>query len=438
MTGSGPEARIEEAGGGAGGVPDERQSSWRLLTSRNFGPYFLAGLVSNCGTWVHNVAQAVLMYRLTESAFLVGVVNFSQFAAVVLLASLTGNAADRFDRRRLLIATQAAAFLVTLGLAVTVALDAATPLLLVVFAFGIGVTVAFAHPAQQALLPALVPKADLAAAVALNSVTFTMARALGALGAAVLIARSEIAVTFALNSLTYVVMIGGLLVIRPLRGGPAQGGRTQLRETARTVGRDPAFAALFLVLVAAAVTVDPVSTLAPAFAQRIYGAPDALAGYLVGAFGAGAALAAAFVTRRATVSFRWLAATLVLMIAGMLGFSLSTSPVLGCIFLAIAGFGFLAGVTAATTMIHLRAEDGQRGRLMSLRSVAFIGPRPLASLADGALAETVGLRAATVGMSVPAVLAVAWLVWFGRPARAGPTAPDPVPTSHPARGERHA
>src|SRR5437868_326848 len=99
-------------------APPATTPTWRLLGNRNFGPYFAGNLLSNCGTWFQNLAQSILVYRLTNSILLVGVVNFAQFAGVFVLSPWSGRAADHFDRRKLLVVTQIAAFGVTAGMAV--------------------------------------------------------------------------------------------------------------------------------------------------------------------------------------------------------------------------------------------------------------------------------------------------------------------------------
>src|SRR5688572_26216546 len=161
-------------------------ASWRVLLHRNFGPYFLGNFLSNCGTWFQTLAQSILVFRLTHSTFWLGLVNFSQFIGVFLLAPWAGSAADRFDRRRLLLVTQGVAIVVTAGLAVLAAVDAVNAPVVIAFALVLGLSTAFAIPTLQALVPSLVSRVELPAAVAMNSVTFTLARAVGpALGAVV-------------------------------------------------------------------------------------------------------------------------------------------------------------------------------------------------------------------------------------------------------------
>ena len=126
------------------------------LRNRNFWPYFAGNLLSNCGTWFQNIAQAILVYRLTGSTFLVGVVNFAQFVGVFVLAPWAGSAADRFDRRRLVVVTQVVAAAVTALLAALQSAGLATTPVVIGLALVTGACVAFAIPAIQAMVPDLV------------------------------------------------------------------------------------------------------------------------------------------------------------------------------------------------------------------------------------------------------------------------------------------
>ncbi|MBV8690576.1 MAG: MFS transporter, partial [Actinobacteria bacterium] len=143
-------------------------NSLRLLRDRNFGPYLTGNLLSNCGTWFQNLAQSLLVYRLTKSTFMVGVVNFAQFIGMFALSPWSGSAADRFDRRRLLVVTQLGAVAVTGAMAVLSATGHATAGIVIALAVILGLTTAFAIPALMALIPLLVVPEDLGPAVALN------------------------------------------------------------------------------------------------------------------------------------------------------------------------------------------------------------------------------------------------------------------------------
>ena len=175
-------------------------SAWRVFRMRNFGPYFVGNALSASGGWFQNLASAIFVYQETHSALLLGVLNAFQFGPVLLLSPWTGQIADAFDRRRLLIWTQAIAACVTVTLAVLVWHGEATTWLVIGFAGVVGVVTAVSNPAQMALVGSLVPRDSLAQAVALNSMTFNLARAIGPAAAALVIAAFGIAPAFAINA----------------------------------------------------------------------------------------------------------------------------------------------------------------------------------------------------------------------------------------------
>jgi MFS family permease len=383
----------------------ERTSIARVLVLRNFLPYFTGNLLSNAGTWFQNIAAVLLVYRLTGSPFLVGVVNFSQFAAVIFLAPVAGSAADRFDRRRLVVVTQLAAAGLALLLAYLTATDRANPSAVVAVTLAIGATTAFTTPALQALVPSLVSRAELPSAIALVSVTFNLARALGPVAAVFVIANFGIATAFAVNALSFLALVAGLALVRPRALAPTTGARPRLRDSVALVRSRRALLAPLLVVAAVSLTSDPVNTLTPSFSTEIYGATDTFTGYLVGSFGVGAVAAAFTLIPRSTPSYRLIVLTLGLEAAGMAVFALSTNEVIALTSLFVAGFGFLGSIATATSMMHLALEDAHRGRVAALWSVSFQGSRPVGSLVDGTLATLAGIRVAGLVMCLPAIAA---------------------------------
>lgn len=375
----------------------------RVLLSRNFWPYFAGNLLSNSGTWFQSIAQVLLVYRLTGSSLWVGVVNFSQFAAVLVLAPLAGSAADRYDRGRIVVGAQLLATGLAGSLALVTAADAATVPVVIGVALALGVTTALATPALHAMVPSLVSRAELPAAIALNAVTFNLSRALGPVAGVFVIARFGIPTAFAMNSLSYLALAGAMLILRPhpQEARPA-GPSPRLRESFRLVRANPALFAPLLVVGVVSVTADPVNTLTPAFSTEIFGRPDTFTGVLVGAFGAGA-VTAAFVVGRRFPSYASIVVTLGLLSGGIAVFALSPNELVGVAGLLAGGFGFLASVTIATSLLQLEIEDSHRGRVMALWSLSFHGARPVASLVDGALASLLTVRAAGLVMALPAL-----------------------------------
>lgn len=376
----------------------------RLMRDRNFWPYFLGNASSASGTWFQNLAASLLVYRLTHSAFLLGVLSFCNFVPVLLLAPWTGSAADRFDRRRLLLVTQLGSTIVSLGLATLAWMGLASVWVVIACTVVLGIGSAFAAPASMALIGDLVPREQLGSAIALNSMTFNLARAVGPTLAAVSVRTLGVPASFAINAGSYLLLVLALLVVHPAPRRLALRGEARLRESLRLLRDQPRLLAFLLIVTAVGFASDPVNTESPAFAHA-FGRPDTDAGYLIGAFGGGAVLAAFLVAGRVTGSRGRMLVTLGLLGSGMVAYSLVPWISLGYVFLGVAGFGYLASSTAAASRLQLDVDEHQRGRIMALWSVAFFGLRPIASLADGAIAGAFGVRTAGVALAVPALAA---------------------------------
>jgi MFS family permease len=392
-------------------------AAWRVIRSRNFGPYFVGNAASASGTWFQNLAASILVFRLTHSPFLLGVLNFCQFVPVLILSPWAGSIADRLDRRRLLLVTQLVAAVLGGTLAALAFGGLATEWVVIGFTGGLGVTSAFATPAQLALIAALVEEEDVPQAVALNSMTFNLARAIGPASAAGVIAAAGIPWAFALNSCSYLLLVAGLLLVRPRREERSE--RGSLRESLGLLRANPKLAVALLIVMTAGFGSDPVNTESPAFAHA-FGYSDTWAGTIVACFGAGAVAAALLVAGRVAGSRRRMAVMLAALGIGILLFSITPWLPLAFVFLAVAGFGYLGSNTAATTRLALGVAPSQRGRIMALWSIAFLGLRPVASLADGALAGAFGVRAAGVVLALPALLGAAAALALRPTAVVGP------------------
>jgi MFS family permease len=404
-------------------VPDRAaagpSAAFGLIRYRNFGPYFLGNAASASGTWFQNLAASILVFRLTHSPFLLGVLNFANFVPVLVLAPWAGSVADRYDRRHVLLTTQ----VVSAGLSGMLAGLAwgglARVWVVIVFALGLGVMSAFSAPTSMALVGGLVPLEHLGSAVALNSMTFNLARAIGPVLAGVSVSTLGIPASFAINSASYLLLVLGVLVVRPAERIRASRTETRLRESLQLVRAQPELLALLLIVTAVGFGSDPVNTEAPAFA-RAFGRPDTEAGFIIGAFGAGAVAAAFLLAGRVTGSRRRMVLTLSMLGAGMVAFSVVRWLPVGFVLLAIAGFGYLASNASATSRLQLGVEERHRGRIMALWSVAFLGFRPAASLLDGAVAGAFGVRAAGVVLALPAFACAAAILVVPRLVRYRP------------------
>jgi MFS family permease len=381
-----------------------------LIFSRGFAPFFFGNLLSNCGTWFQNIAQVLLVFRATGSSFMVGAVGFAMFGSVIFLSPLAGSAADRFDRRRLLIVTQVTAAAFTTLLTIAAAADAAsTPVVLVLVA-AIGAANAIATPAMSAIVPQLVAPDQVPRAIALHSVTYNLARAIGPMVGAAVIARFGLVPAFGVNALSYLGLTVALLVLRPR---PHVVGATPLRpgftSGIRLVRSIPGLPRYLLAVVAIALTADPVATLAPALAIDVFDSSESFVGLMIAAFGCGAVAAAALSSMRREGLDARLRLRLATLGIGIGCMGLAPSPPVALIALAIAGYGYLGANSLATSSIQLRIDDSQRGRVMAMWSIAFLGTKPISAVISGSLAELLGARASAVAMCLPAVAVAMWL-----------------------------
>jgi MFS family permease len=394
-------------------------AAFALIRRRSFGPYFVGNALSASGTWFQNLAAALLIYRQTHSALLLGVLNFSQFLPILLLAPWAGGASDRFNRRRLLLLTQSVAIVLSGGLGLLAWRDLAPPAVVIADAVALGIVSAFSAPAQQAMIPQLVEQHEVPTAVALNSMTFNLARAIGPATAALAVEYLGIPAAFGLNALSYLVFIGALLMIGPQAQELADRSVSHLRASVDLLRRRPQLIVFLVIVAAVGFASDPVNTLAPAWANA-FGEKDTTAGYIIGVFGAGAVTAGLVVAGRVGGSRRRMFATLLLLGGGLVAFSLSPWLELALPFLFVAGFGYLASNTHATSRLQLGVDPWERGRIMALWSVAFLGLRPFASILDGAIAAAFGVRVAGIVLALPALGCAVWMAVRARSRGWGP------------------
>jgi len=337
-------------------------------------------------------------------------VNLAQFAGVLTLGSLAGVAADRFDRRRLLLVTQAASTVVSAALAGLAAADLVNVPVMMAAALLLGIAQTFSTPALLAMVPQLVPARILQPAVALNIVTMNVARAVGPVLGALVVDHLGVAAAFGLNSLSYLAVIAALLAVHTERlVRRVDEGRISLVATIRSLRARPQLATLFVVAVFISMAIDPVTTLSPKFATDVFHRSDTLVGWCVGAFGFGAVIAGVLVSRQPIVDDRLLAKRMVVLLAAFAVFA--STGVLGLALAALiaAGFAYIGTAAAALTRVQHETEATEHGRLMALWTMAFTGSRPIAGIIDGAVASATSVRVAAYVMLAPSVAGLALL-----------------------------
>jgi MFS family permease len=390
------------------------RTSWQLLADPVFGPFFAGKALSTAGIWVHNIVAAILAWELSGSAFVVGLVSVAQFGPQLVFAPLSGAMADRGDRRRQLITGRLIAASGSGGLALWIALvgveglPGAWPVVATALVVGVGFVVG--GPAMNALIPALVRPNELAAAVAVNSIPFTVARAAGPALGAVLATTLGPASAFALAAGTN-LLFALLLVPLPIRSRAdgAGAGDRRVRAGVRYLREDRGIGLLLLGVAAIGIGADPVITLTPSLAAEL-GAGTTLVGVFASSFGVGAGLTFVVLTRlRRRFALEGVAVRgLVLLATGTATAGLAPTVPLAITGFVIGGAGMTMSLTALSTLLQGRLPDALRGRVMALWSMAFLGSRPVAAAVNGAVADATAPVVAFLTVAVVvAVVAVA-------------------------------
>ena len=374
---------------------DRIAQTLRSLSYRNYRIYFVGQGLSLIGTWMQQVAMAWLVYRLTGSAWWLGIVGFTSRIPVLPLAPIGGVVADRWSRKRILYVTNTIAALQATTLAVLVMTGTVQVWHVVALSMVLGVVDAFDIPARQAWFIHMIDDpADVGNAIALNSTIFNAARLIGPSIAGLMIAATGEGQVFAVNALTYSSMLLALFFIRTNEGAQDRSQnvlRNLLEGFDWAWGFTPVRDVLLLMTLISFVAV-PFAVLMPVFATEVlHGGPQTL-GFLLAAQGVGALAAALFMAYRS--GFRGLgrliAFATAIFGAGLIGFGLSRSLWLSMPLLAIAGFGLLLQTASSNTFLQMIVGDALRGRIMSLYTLAFVGTLPLGSLFAGWLAEQIG------------------------------------------------
>jgi MFS family permease len=394
---------------------------FRALRHRNFRLFFTGQGLSVVGTWLQQVAMGWLTYRLTGSAWLLGVVAFCANVGILVFSHVAGVLADRVDRRRGLLVTQSLMLVQAVILAVLTATGVIATWHLIALALWLGTCTAFDLPMRQAMYVQFVEdRADLPNAIALNSFLVNCARVVGPALAGILLSITNEAICFALNALSFLAVIVAFLRMQwPVRTPTAlqAGWWSSWLEGARyATGLAPVRALLILVAVLAW-TISPYSSLMPVYAKDIFGGGPHTLGWLLSAAGAGALLSTGWLANRPTV--RGLAGIIVYAAAacgvGLAAFAYLRIYGLALVLMVIVGGGLILAAASTNTILQTIVEDRLRGRVASFYTLAFLGVAPLGNLATGALAGAIGVQLAFLINGIVALLG-AWWFWRELPA----------------------
>lgn len=370
--------------------------AFRSLSHRNYRLFFVGQGLSLIGTWMQSVAVSWLVFRLTHSEFILGLVAFAGQVPILFISPFAGVLGDRLERRRMLIAVLVLAMVQAFALAGLTLGGVIQVWHIGALAVVLGVSNAVEMPTRQAFLIQMIDnKADLGNAIALNSGIFNGSRLIGPAIAGILVATAGEGICFALNGLSYFAVLAALMMMKiPPRqpGSPGPGMFSEMRE---------GFAYLFgfrpirdLIVTVATISLVSMSfpVLLPIFAGRVLGGGSHTYGFLVAATGAGALSGVAFLAMRKSVLGlgRIISAALVVFGGGLIIFSFSRQAILSTAILVVVGFGMIATMASCNTMVQTLVDEDKRGRVMSFYVMAVVGTAPLGSILAGSVSSAIG------------------------------------------------
>ena len=356
------------------------------------------------------MAQSWLVYRLTGSPALLGLVSFAGQIPIFLLSPIAGYAADRLNRHRVVVATQSTSMLLALALAALTLTNRIQIWELFVLAALLGVVNAFDIPARQSFLVEMVGRGDLMNAIALNSSMFNGARIIGPAIAGILVAKIGEGWCFFANGISYVAVIWGLLLmkVKPFRPAPrSMSAWETIREGFQFVGRTVPIRTIVQLIAIVSFAGMPYTVLMPIFADRILHVGPQGLGLLMGATGVGALGGALLLASRTRLKgfMIWIPLSAAVFSLSLAIFAASGQMWLSCAMLFIAGFAVMIQVGASNTLIQSMVPDHLRGRAMSVYSMMYIGVGPFGAMAAGFAAGGFGARSTILAGSVVCLLA---------------------------------
>ncbi len=373
---------------------------FRSLSYRNYRLFFSGQSLSLIGTWMQRIAMPWVVYHLTGSAFLLGLISFAGQIPTFLLAPVAGVITDKYSKYRVLLITQIASLVQALILAILALAGVLGIWHLVILSIALGCINAFDVPSRHSFVIEMVEhKEDLGNAIALNSLMFNGARLIGPSIAGIMLASAGEGICFLINAISYLFVIGSLLMMKiPVRKEVVKTG-SMLREMKEgldyTFGFPP-IKHLLLLLSVVSLLGASYQVLMPVFAKEVLHGTSSTFGFLMGAAGFGALLGALYLASRTSIiklgrlipyASAFFGATLVL---------LSFTPVFYLsVFLMIGiGLGLMLHTAASNTVLQTITDDDKRGRVMSFYTMAIMGTAPFGSLLAGSLARLLGTRAA--------------------------------------------
>ena len=390
---------------------------FRAMKSRNYRLFFSGQSISLIGTWMTRIATSWLVYRMTDSAVLLGIVSFAGQIPTFFLGPIAGVWVDRWDRHRTMVVTQVLSLLQSLALAVLTLSGVIQLWEIILLALAQGFINSFDMPARQSFVIYMVEdREDLGNAIALNSSIVNAARLVGPAIAGVLIAKVGEGYCFLIDAISYIAVIISLVAMQitnvPVRasGHDVFG---EMKEGWQYVVRSVPIRSILLLLGLVSMVAMPYTVLMPVFASKVlHGGPHTL-GFLMASTGVGALIGSLTLALRKSVLGLGKRISIASALFGisLIGFALSHTLWLSLAFLAVTGFGMMQNMAASNTILQTIVDDEKRGRVMAFYSMAVQGMSPFGSLIAGFLAARAGAAETLV---LGGILCTAGSIWFAR------------------------
>ncbi|MBV6420082.1 MAG: Enterobactin exporter EntS [Ignavibacteriaceae bacterium] len=368
----------------------------RALRHKNYRLFFTGQSLSLIGTWMQSVALGWLVYRLTDSAFLLGLVSFASQIPTFVFASFAGVLADRYNRHKIIITTQSLAMIQAFILAYLTLSHSIEIWHIVALSLFSGLINAFDMPTRQSFVIDMVDdRNDLPNAIALNSSVFNSARLIGPTIAGFIISALGEGLCFLINAMSFFTVIIALLMMKiPPKENNHHKEKVikEVKEGIKYAYNFKPIRALLLLIGLVSLTGMPYTVLMPVFAKDILHGDANTLGFLFGAVGTGAVVGAIYLASRKSVVGlgRWIAIATTIFSLGLLFFSFSRNIYLSVGLMLFTGFGMMMQMASTNTLLQTLVDDDKRGRIMSLYVMAFMGTAPFGSFMAGSLASTIG------------------------------------------------
>lgn len=396
------------------------------LAYKNFRLFWFGQIVSLTGSWMHSTAQGWLVLKLTDSPFYLGLVGTAGGLSILLFSLAGGVAADRFQKKNILLTTQIMFTLLSLTLAILITTGVINVWYILLLAFSIGLVGAFDLPAKQSFILEMVEKESVLNAVALNSVAFNGARIIGPAIAGFIIGSFGLAVCFYINALTFIALILSLLKMR-FDAEPAPSTKkhfnieeldgksliSDLKEGIRYILNEPKICTIIILVAITSLFGFPYITFLPVYARDILQTGPAGLGILMSSAGAGAFTGAISLALRKDFKRKGLlfAVSGITFPVALLIFSHSTLPPLSYVMLFLVGLGAVSQLATANSILQITAPQRLRGRVMSVFTLMFLGMATIGNFIVGSIAHYIGTRGAVAIGAVLCLSGVILLLW---------------------------